>query len=284
MFAFNLHPACTDYSVLQLPTGRPTRAGNTPPPYTKEYSNMIHTPVSSCHFKLFAPYLPQSNRHGIGVLAAASLVVNIDPYPAMEPGDLIEVFWGDCYVASALLAQADIGYTTVLHIPESFLQSGKIKTYYRVTKIGSEPVKSPPCKLWVKLEPPGGHLLCAGNDENQGLAPVTFASHVLDQGLSEKQLNAGVDVTIECYPNMDTYDEITLRWGDVRLDLPALTREQVGKPVTIRVPEAMIREAGDDPHQEVTYCVIDRVGNNSLWAPARSIRVCTSDDAQFVEV
>jgi hypothetical protein len=61
------------------------------------------------------------------------------------------------------------------------------------------------------------------------------------------------------------------------MDLPALTEDQVGRPVEVHVPATLIQEAGDDPHQEITYCVIDRVGNNSLWAPVRSIRVNTSD-------
>ena len=236
---------------------------------------MIHTPVSRMPLKLFAPYLPQSNKQGIGALAATHLQVNIDPYPDMEPGDLIELFWGDCYVASTLLSESDIGYTLVLHIPESFLQSGKVKTYYRVTKIGSESVRSPGCKVWVKLETPGGHLVSAEGEENQGLAPVKFPESVMNRGLNAEQLKEGVHVTIDTYPHMEVYDEITLRWGDVRMDLPPLEDEQVGHPIEVHVPASLIREAGDDPHQEVTYCVIDRVGNNSLWAPARAIKVST---------
>ncbi|TDV60600.1 hypothetical protein [Pseudomonas sp. LP_7_YM] len=241
---------------------------------------MIHTPVSRMRLNLLAPYLPQSNRQGIGALAASRLLVHIDPYPEMECGDLIELFWGDCYVASTLLSSADIGHTSVLHIPESFLQSGKVKTYYRVTKIGSESVRSPSCKVWVKLETPGGHLLSADGKENQGLAPLTFPESVMSQGLSSQHLKDGIQITIDVYPHMEAYDEITLRWGDVRMDLPALTEQQVGKAIDVHVPPTLIREAGDDLHQEVTYCVIDRVGNNSLWAPARSINVSTNDMAK----
>lgn len=235
---------------------------------------MIHTPVSSTPLKLFAPYLPQSHKQGIGVQAAANLQVHIDPYADMDCGDLIELFWGDCYVASSLLSKDDIGYTQSLHVPESFLQSGKVKIWYRVTKIGNAPVKSPSCKLWVKLDPPGGQLVCSDDDENQGLAPVVFADHVMHRGLDAEQLASGVQLTIDSYPNMDAYDEITLRWGDLRMDLPALTRKDVGKAIMVHVPAELIQEAGDDLHQEVTYCIIDRVGNNSLWAPPRSIRVC----------
>jgi len=238
---------------------------------------MIKTPVSQTPLKLFAPYLPQANKQGIGVLAANHLLVNIDPYPDMERGDLIELFWGDCYVASKVLSDSDIGYTSVLHIAESFLQTGKVKTYYRVTKIGSESVRSPSLKLWVKLETPGGHLVSAEGEENQGLAPIRFPEWVADKGLSRKHLSTGIDIFIDSYPHMEAYDEITLRWGDVRMDFPALTELQVGKAIRLHVPGSLIQEAGDDEHQEVTYCVIDRVGNNSLWAPVRSIRVSIAD-------
>lgn len=34
----------------------------------------------------------------------------------------------------------------------------------------------------------------------------------------------------------------------------------------------MIIEGGEEQRLEVTYCVIDRVGNNSLWAPLRLIK------------
>lgn len=236
---------------------------------------MIQTPVSNTLLELFAPCLPQANKQGIGALAAADLSVNILPYADMEPGDLIELFWGDCYVASTLLAESDIGNISVLHVPESFLRSGKVKTYYKVTKIGCAPVKSPSCKLWVKLETPGGHLVSAEGDENQGLAPVSLPEAIMQEGLGPEHLEEGVEIRIECYPNMDAYDEITLRWGDVRMDLPVLTDSDVGKAITFRVPVSLIEEAGDDFHQEVTYCVIDRVGNNSRWAPPRSIRVST---------
>lgn len=238
---------------------------------------MIKTPVTQTPLKLFAPYLPQSNRQGIGVLAANRLLVNIDPYPEMESGDLIELFWGDCYVASTLISESDIGYTTVLHVPQSFLQSGKVKTYYRVAKIGSEPVQSPGRKIWVKLETPGGHLVSNDGEENQGLAPVTFLENLPETGLTNRHLEEGVDIVIDRYPHMEAYDEITLRWGDRRMDFPALTEQQVGSPIKLHVPGTLIREAGEDDHQEVTYCIIDRVGNNSLWAPPRAIRVCIPD-------
>lgn len=234
---------------------------------------MTHDPSKPAHLKLFAPYLPQANNHGIGVAAASNLAVNIDPYPDMDIGDLIELFWGGCYVASKVLTESDIGYTSVLHVPESFLQTGKIKTWYSVKKIGGMPVQSPPSKLWVKLEPPGGQLIDPVLGENQGLAALSFPAAVLRNGLNHQHTDKGIKLAIEAYPHMDAYDEITLRWGDSRIDLPVITSEQVGKPITFHVPGSFIKEAGADEHHEVTYCVIDRVGNNSMWAPSRSVKV-----------
>lgn len=240
---------------------------------------MTYDPSKFVHLKLFAPYLPQANKHGIGLAAACNLAVNIDPYPEMDIGDLIELFWGDSYVASKVLTASDIGYTSVLRVPQSFLKTGKAKTFYSVKKVGSTPAQSPSSKLWVKLEPPGAQLIEPVLCENQGLPALSFPAAVMRRGLSNQHAINGIKVVIHPYPNMDAYDEITLRWGDSRIDLPVVTSEQIGKPITFHVPGSLIKEAGTDEHHEVTYCIIDRVGNNSRWAPARLIKVQITEDA-----
>ncbi|MDB6145408.1 MAG: hypothetical protein JWP80_4452 [Pseudomonas sp.] len=223
--------------------------------------------------KLFAPSLPQAHKGGIGVTAAARLQVMIKPYPAMDEGDLIELFWGDFYVTSAKVARADIGQSLTLRVPESFLRSGTAVTWYQVQKIGHRPSTSPAKTVLIKLDCPGGHLKQTDTEENQGLAPLAVPSKLLRYGLSPRQLKRGVALTIEAYQNMAPQDEITLRWGDLRLDLPALLPKDVGKPITLTVPPTLIQEAGEDEQLEVTYCIIDHVGNNSRWAPPRALKV-----------
>jgi hypothetical protein len=223
--------------------------------------------------KLHAPSLPQTHNGGIGVEAAAHLLVTIKPYPAMEEGDLIELFWGDCYVTAAKLTSADIDQPLELRVPESFLRSGTGQTWYQVQKVGHPPSLSPRTAVLIKLDCPGGLLAEPGIDENQALAPLTVADTLLRHGLTVKQLKRGVALTIEAYQNMAVHDEITLRWGDLRMDLPALHPEDVGKPITLKVPPSLIREAGEDQRLEVTYCIIDQVGNNSRWAPPRALKV-----------
>ncbi|WP_397450491.1 hypothetical protein [Pseudomonas sp. NA-150] len=223
--------------------------------------------------KLLAPVLPQANKHGIGTHAAAHLIVTVSPYASMEEGDLIELFWGGCYVASKQLTAADLGKPAALRVPESFLHSGRISVWYQVQKIGSTPSLSPVTDVSIKLDCPGGQLIDSGIGENQGLAPLAVPDTVLRNGLTARQLKHGVALTIEAYQNMAVKDEITLRWGDLRMDLPAINAEDVGKPITLKVPPTLIRDAGEDEQLEVTYCVIDRVGNNSRWAPPRALKV-----------
>lgn len=240
---------------------------------------MSQKTCKSASSELLPPSIPQASRHGIGVRNASNLMVHIEPYRDMDEGDLIELFWDGCYVASKILTASDIRNAIVLRVPESFLQNGKARTYYRIMKIGGIPVTSPCRKLWVKLNAPGGGLVSVNTEENQGLAPLHVAPSVVRCGLSRRHLDGGLPMAIEPYLNMAAHDEITVRWGDVRMDLPPLTAEDVGEPVDLVIPPALIMEGGGEQQLEATYCIIDRVGNNSLWAPPREIRIQPLGDA-----
>lgn len=219
---------------------------------------------------LAPPTLPQANKAGINNLAATHLRVDIGPYADMETGDLIELFWNGHFVASRVLTAQDIGHTVSLRVPESFIVSGATWVHFRVMQVGRNPMLSLATRVAVKLDCPGGPL---GDDENQFLTPVSLPATVSRRGLNARQIRRGVPLTIEPYLNMSEGDEITLRWGDVRMDLPRLRACDVGLPIQVWVPPTVIVEAGEDPRLEVTYCVIDRVGNSSHWAPVRMLRV-----------
>ena len=234
------------------------------------YSGTEHMPFTSHAEKLAAPSIHQHGKHTICALAAEQLFIEISPYPNMEEGDLVELFWDGCYVTSQQLCKADIGLPILLRVPESFIQNGTARLYYRVMHIGSSPALSTQLKVFVKLDCPGGQAV---GEENQGLAPVTIPEPIQRYGVNPSQIKRGVPITIEPYRNMATEDAITVLWGDVRLDLPKLRMVDIGKPVSVFVPCEIIQEAGEDPKLEVTYCIIDRVGNNSRWAPARTLKV-----------
>jgi len=223
--------------------------------------------------ELAAPSLAQSHKNGINITSAAHLLVDVAPYPGMDEGDLIELFWDNCYVASRVLSAHDVGNTVSLRVPESFIANGASRIHYRVMRVGQGAALSPAERVQIKLDCPGGQPSAMFGDENQSLAPVSLPETIRRQGVNPNQIKRGVPVTIEPYLNMAADDEITLRWGDVRMDLPILKACDVGRPIQVWVPPAIILEAGEDLRLEVTYCILDRVGNNSRWAPPRRLKI-----------
>jgi hypothetical protein len=233
----------------------------------KSMTHTSHTP------ELAAPILAPAQKAGINLAAAAHLSVDVAPYPDMDCGDLIELFWNKCYVASKVLTVEDIGAAVSLRVPESFIASGTARIHYRVMQVGQGQALSAATRVQVKLDCPGGQPSALCSDENQQLQAVTIPDTIRRQGVNPNQIKRGVPLTIEPYINMAEDDEITLRWGDVRMDLIPVTAADVGLPIQVWVPPAVIVEAGEDLRLDVTYCVIDRVGNNSRWAPPRTLKI-----------
>jgi hypothetical protein len=223
--------------------------------------------------ELGAPSLAHNHAHGIGVSAAAHLLIDIPPYADMDEGDLIELFWDNCYVACRSLKLVDLGQSVSLRVPESFIHNGTSRIHYRVMQVGRGPALSAARRVQVKLDCPGGQPSELCGDENQGLEPLGIPETIRRQGVNSNQIMRGVPLTIAPYLNMAAEDEITLRWGDVRMDLPTINADEVGKPINVWVPPAVILEAGEDNQLEITYCILDRVGNNSRWAPPRKLKI-----------
>lgn len=231
----------------------------------------MKTPSNTC--ELAAPTVAPSHRSGINITSAADLWIEVAPYPGMDDGDLIELFWDDCYVASKVLDAHDLGNTLSLRVPPRFIANGSSRIHYRLMQVGQGPALSAATRVQVKLDCPGGPPCALCDDENQRLAPVAIPETIRRQGVNPNQIKRGVPLTIEPYLNMAVDDEITLRWGDARMDLPRLKASEVGQPIHVWVPPEMILEAGEDLRLEVTYCILDRVGNNSRWAPARTLKI-----------
>ena len=222
---------------------------------------------------LAAPSLAQSHKGSINISSAAHLLIDVAPYRAMDEGDLIELFWDNCYVASRVLTAGDVAQAVSLRVPESFIANGCSRIHYRVMQVGQAPALSPTVRVEIKLDCPGGQPSAVSGDENQRLAPVSLPGSIRRHGVNPNQIKRGVPLTIEPYLNMAVDDEITLRWGDVRMDLPPLKACDVGRPIQVWVPPAVILEAGEDLRLEVTYCILDRVGNNSRWAPVCGLKI-----------
>ena len=108
---------------------------------------------------LTAPTLPQAQRQGINALAATNLQVDIAPYSGMDEGDLIELFWNNCFAASRRVTSGKVGMPTCLRVPESFVQNGTARVHYRVMQVGHGPARSAITRVQVKTDCPGGQPL-----------------------------------------------------------------------------------------------------------------------------
>ncbi|MGY2378031.1 hypothetical protein ACW9IB_26330 [Pseudomonas sp. SDO524_S393] len=225
---------------------------------------------------LTAPTLPQAIGNGINALAATHLQVDIAPYPGMDEGDLIELFWNNCFAAARRVTAGKIGTPTHLRVPESFVLDGPAQVHYHVMQVGHGAACSAVTRVRVKTHCPGGQPSRLYHDENQNLAPVGLPEAIRRHGVNASQVRRGVPLTIEPYLNMASGDAITLRWGDARMDLPKIGPREVGVAIQVWVPSTLIIEGGDDCRLEVTYCILDRVGNNSRWAPARTLRIAAA--------
>lgn len=232
--------------------------------------------------ELAPPRVTQSHKSGINMTSASHLLIEVAPYPGMDEGDLIELFWDNCYVASKVLTRQDVGKAVNLRVPESFVANGSSRIHYRLMQVGQGPALSAMTRIQVKLDCPGGQPCPLCGDENQSLAPVSIPETIRRQGVNPNQIKRGVPLTIEPYLNMAVDDAITLRWGDARMDLPRLKASEVGQPIHVWVPPSIILEAGEDLRLEVTYCILDRVGNNSRWAPARTLKIGCSNPCLMV--
>jgi len=103
---------------------------------------------------LTAPTLPQANREGINALAATNLQVDIAPYCGMDEGDLIELFWNNCFAASRRVTAGKIGMSTSLRVPESFVQNGPARIHYRVMQVGRDSARSAITHIHFSPSPP----------------------------------------------------------------------------------------------------------------------------------
>ncbi len=152
---------------------------------------------------LTAPTLPQALRNGINALAAAQLLVDIAPYPGMDDGDLIELFWNNCFAASRRVTACEVGMPTRLRVPESFVQEGVAQVHYQIMQVGRAPARSAMTHLRVKTNSPGGLPCALYSGENQNLAPVGLPDTIRRYGVNAEPGAAGDSADHRALPEHD---------------------------------------------------------------------------------
>lgn len=226
---------------------------------------------------LRAPLLPINRHGGLGALVSKHLCVAIAPYDDMHSGDLLQLFWNDVFVAFHIVTPTTCQRKLQIIVPERFVDSGPIRSYYRLSRPGHPTRFSLPAHAWGKLACPGNRVYGEGaldlRQENPQLAAIGLPRKLRRHGLSLSALKKDICLTIQPYSNMAVGDEITLRWGDVRIDLAPLQPSQVGQPLQPQMPIAAILENGCDERLTVSYCVFDTASNHSGWATPAALRV-----------
>lgn len=218
-------------------------------------------PSAATGYELPPPTFPHIGPHGIGVHTAAHLAARIRSCPLMDPGDVLEVFWGNRFVAARVLP-AEAGGIDV-EVPAALLHNGVNRCHYRLLKPGQCPRRSLPASVRVKLDAPG-----AG-----ALAPIVVPAHIARDGIDLSTLQSDLKLSIRPYLNRASGDLITVRWGDLRVDLAPLAKAKDTARIAAFIPRDLILEAGPDPFLDVSYYILDQVGNGSGWAPSMHIPI-----------
>lgn len=211
---------------------------------------------------------------------ASGLLVLIQPYPNMQEGDWIKVFWGDdgTPVASDVIPPNHGSNRFPIFVPSRLVPEGLHDLWCSVTRAGGgNGGESEPIGILTRTELPGGLDPAPDTPVHEGLLPPE--ADLPDGGIiDEDAAKEGIAVTIPGYPNMREYDLITFSWGGVLMEHEVTAAEAGAGEVSLRVTEAVIREAGDANELVLVYMVMDEVHNKSSgWSMRATVDVELGD-------
>ncbi|MBB3228031.1 hypothetical protein FHW69_002666 [Luteibacter sp. Sphag1AF] len=181
----------------------------------------------------------------------------------LAPRDTVSVYWD----SNAEL----IGITTIQETTSGsvFVQvDGRVirehgegwRTYHYIQRnsVGT-PTPSDVATVLVKFRIPGQ------DDEGN----VTLTAPVVTPAV----IGAGtpVTVTIDPWQNAFEEDRLILLWGAVSYDVPGPF--PIDLPVTFTVPPEIVANGGSNPAMEVSYRIVDQVGNWSPRSPVTLVHV-----------
>jgi len=245
------------------------------------------------------PALP-SGEWGINFAAARGnfpdrgLKVQIPIWSTKDLGDKVELLLNNATVDQHSIGDpTEITEPTILWVAPGRLPSGSYTLSYRVTRRNQAPETfTPPLRLYVKLELPGGQDLDPEPGVHSALHMYIDPQIVLD-GVDKDIAKAGVKITVRAkpgndsprpYPNIAVGDVCTLSWGGQFVRSAPVTQEQIddpaGHPIVITADEKTILDAQDTGPAglAVTFMIRDLVNNQSEdWCQETRIVVDTGN-------
>ncbi|NBB13379.1 hypothetical protein GVN17_27555 [Pseudomonas sp. SLFW] len=186
------------------------------------------------------------------------LTVDLEVWPAAEPGYTYQIFWdGKRLGPEKVISATDKpGDPLTLNIPAEALIEGYHSLAYRTFSPRSESENfSDVFPIIIDRTAPGKPVL----------APILFPVEVLN-GLTAAELSGlgdKLEVSIPGYTGMEKHDLVRTYWGDIEGPTATVDETDMGlNKVVLEFTKAFLERIPSGPHP-VWYQVIDRAGNIS---------------------
>ncbi|MDR9751999.1 hypothetical protein RG836_11115 [Pseudomonas sp. SZMC_28357] len=222
------------------------------------------------------------------------LKVHILPWGSMDLFDKVELlFNGNVVDQHSISEETEVDQRVTLWVAPRHFTTGEHSLTYRVTRRNQGPeTLTPPIKLYVKLELPGGQDLDPVEGQHSELH-MFIAPEIVNGGVDKEAAEKGVDIKITAkpdsgssqpYPNIAVGDVCKLSWGGWLVYSDPVTAQQISNPIDnpilITVDAKTISDAGDTGVEglAVTFMIRDLVHNESEdWCKETRIEVDTGN-------
>ena len=207
------------------------------------------------------------------------LLIIVDPWVGMAMYDNCKMYFDGVEVGTIPVDGSNLNKRLEFKVPKGQVTNGEALIVYTVQRLGQDPVSSEPVRrVWVQLTQPGG----TDSDSEEGNSGLIYTlSPDPSNGVNEDLARRGIRMNIVPYENIAIFDTIRCRWGDQVVTYYPVTREQIDDPVNHPIfatfTEDVIRAQGNGNNIEVSYQVVDRVGNlpdpKARWAKITYVSV-----------
>ncbi|WP_156322350.1 hypothetical protein [Pseudomonas sp. P1.8] len=205
-------------------------------------------------------------------------------------GDKVELLLNGTTVVDqhTLTDATEIGQPVILWVASHRWQTGSHTLSYRVTRLNQQAeTLTPPVKLYVKFELPGGQDLDPGYGHSELF--MYIPQEIVDGGVDKETAEQGVPIVIRAesgngspYPDAAVGDVIKVSWGGKYQYSDPLTALQISdpanNPILITITKDTIEAAGDSDSAglAVSFIVHDLVNNEAEdWCKETRIVVAT---------
>ena len=229
---------------------------------------------------------PEEYHGGISLEAVKSgyLTGVVDPWLNMALKDKCAFYFDNPFfpVRTIEIDENNIDKQLTFDIPAGQITNGSANAFYIVTRLNQGPVESDSLLLWVKLTRPGD----VDTDSEPGHSGLLYT---LDpdpsKGVDADMARGGIKMLVKPYKNIATHDRMFCRWGDELVSYYPVTEAQVAdpanNPIIVTFTEEVIKKEGSKPLVEVSFQVVDRVGNfpdpEAPWSKITNVSVDLTD-------